>query len=56
MKSHGTTDDLKIEIDDNTENSKSFELNNINNIGVSTNNSINIHGIGVCTSNDTMNV
>jgi len=29
MESHGTGDDLEIQIDDNLENSRSFELNNI---------------------------
>jgi len=46
---------LEIQIDDNLENSRSFELNNIDNIGVGTSRSTNIHNIGVGTSNDTNN-
>ena len=55
MESHGTEDDLEIQIDDNLENSRSFELNNIDNIGVGTSNSINVHNIGIDTSSDTNN-
>jgi hypothetical protein len=54
IKSHGTEDDLKIQIDDNLENSMSFELNSIDNIGVGTSSSTNIHNIGVGISNDTI--
>ena len=55
MESHGTEDDLEIQIDDNLENSMSFELNNIDNIGVGTSSSINVHNIGVGISSDTNN-
>ena len=41
MKSYGIEDDLKVQIDDNFENSRSFELNNINNIGVGTSSDTN---------------
>ena len=54
MESHGIEDDLEIQIDDNLENSMSFELNSIDNIGVGTSSSTNIHNIGVGTSNDTI--
>jgi len=54
MESHGTEDDLEIQIDENLENS-SFELNNIDNIGVGTSSSTNIHNIGVGTNSDTNN-
>ena len=40
MESHGTEDDLEIEIDD---------------IGVGTNNNTNVHNIGVGISSDTNN-
>jgi len=46
---------LEIQIDDNLENSRSFELNNIDNIGVGTSRSANIHNIGVGTNSDTNN-
>jgi hypothetical protein len=55
MESHGIEDDLKIQIDNNLENSRSFELNNIDNIGVGTSSSTNVHNIGVGTSSDTNN-
>jgi hypothetical protein len=55
MESHGTEDDLKIQIDDNLEKSRSFELNNIDNIGVDTSSNTNVHNIGVGTSSDTNN-
>ena len=54
IESHGTEDDLEIHIDDNLENSMSFELNNIDNIGVGTSNSTNIHNIGIGISSDTI--
>jgi hypothetical protein len=54
MESHGTEDDLEIQIDDNLENSMSFELNNIDNIGVGTSSSTNIHNIGIGISSDTI--
>ena len=41
MKSHGTREDLKIQIDDNLENSRSFELNNIDKIDVGTSSDTN---------------
>jgi len=41
MESHGTKDDLKIQIDD---------------IGVGTSNSTNVHNIGIGTSSDTNNL
>jgi hypothetical protein len=53
MESQYTGDDLDIKIDVNPKNSRSFELNNINNIGVSTSSSINIHNIDVGTSSST---
>ena len=46
---------MEIQIDDNLENSRSFELNNIDNIGVGTSRSANIHNIGVGTNSDTNN-
>jgi hypothetical protein len=46
---------LEIQIDDNLESSRSFELNNIDNIGVGASNSTNVHNIGVGTSSDTNN-
>ena len=55
MESHGIEDDLKIQIDNNLENSRSFELNNIDNIGVGTSSSTNVHNIDVGTSSDTNN-
>jgi hypothetical protein len=55
MESHGIEDDLEIQIDDNLENSRSFELNNIDNIGVGTSSNTNVHNIGVGTSSDTNN-
>jgi len=54
MESHGIEDDLEIQIDDNLENSMSFELNNIDNIGVGTSSNTNIHNIGVGISSDTI--
>jgi len=53
MESHGIEDDLEIQIDDNLENSRSFELNNIDNIGVGTSSNTNVHNIGVGTSSNT---
>ena len=47
MKSYGIEDDLKVQIDDNFENSRSFELNNINNIGVGTSSDTNNHLDGI---------
>jgi hypothetical protein len=55
MESHGIEDDLEIQIDDNLENSRSFELNNIDNIGVGTSSNTNVHNIGVGISSDTNN-
>jgi hypothetical protein len=56
MESHGTGDDLEIQIDDNLENSRSFELNNIDKIGVGTssdtNNSLNRNEIDECLRNN----
>jgi hypothetical protein len=46
---------LEIQIDDNLENSRSFELNNIDNIGIGTSRSANIYNIGVSTNSDTNN-
>ena len=40
---------------DTDKNSRSFELNNIDNIGVGTNSSTNVHNINVGTSSDTNN-
>jgi hypothetical protein len=53
MESQYTGDDLDIKIDVNPNNSRSFELNNVNNIGVGTSSSINIHNIDVDTSSST---
>jgi hypothetical protein len=53
MESHGTEDDLEIQIDENLENSRIFELNNIDNVGVGTSSSTNVHNIGVGTNSDT---
>jgi len=55
MESYGTKDDLEIQIDDNLENSRSFDFNNIDNIDVGTSSSTNVHNIGVGTSSDTDN-
>ena len=56
MKSHGTQDNLKIQIDDNLENLRSFELNNIDNIGVGTssdtNNPLDDNDIDECLRNN----
>ena len=53
MESHGTEDDLEIQIDENLENSRIFELNNIDNVGVGTSSSTNVHNIGAGTNSDT---
>jgi len=55
MVSRGTWDDLEIQIDVNLENSRSFELNNIENIGIGTSSSTSDHNIGINTSSDTNN-
>ena len=56
MESHGTWDDLEIQIDDNLENSRSFELKNIDNIDVGTssdtNNPLNGNDINECLRNN----
>jgi hypothetical protein len=56
MKSHGTQDNLEIQIDDNLENLRSFELNNIDNIGVGTssdtNNPLDDNDIDECLRNN----
>jgi hypothetical protein len=56
MESHGTGDDLEIQIDDNLENSRSFELKNIDNIDVGTssdtNNPLNDNDINECLRNN----
>ena len=56
MESHGTGDDLEIQIDDNLENSRSFELKNIDNIDVGTssdtNNPLNGNDINECLRNN----
>jgi hypothetical protein len=50
---------LKIQIDDNLPNSRSFELNNIDNIGVGTgsdtNNSLDENDINECMGNNEEN-
>ena len=48
-------DDLEIQIDFNPENSRSFELNIVDNIGVGTDSSINVQNIGVDSSSSTNN-
>jgi len=55
MESHVIGDDLEISIDDNLENSRSFELNNIDNIGVSTSSSTYVYNISVSTNSDIKN-
>jgi hypothetical protein len=56
MESHGTGDDLEIQIDDNLKNSRSFELKNIDNIDVGTssdtNNPLNDNDINECLRNN----
>lgn len=46
---------MEIQIDVNPKHSWSFELNKINNIGVRTNFSIDVHNIGVGTISDSNN-
>uniref|UniRef100_A0A2K1Y393 Uncharacterized protein n=1 Tax=Populus trichocarpa TaxID=3694 RepID=A0A2K1Y393_POPTR len=48
MECHGTEDDLEIHNDVNPDNSRSLELNIIDNIGVGvgTSSSTNVHNIG----------
>ena len=52
----GTGDDLEIQIDDNLENSRSFELKNIDNIDVGTssdtNNPLDANDIDKCLGNN----
>ena len=56
MESHGIGDELEIQIDINPENSRSFELNNFDNIDVSinsdTNNPLNDNDIDECLRNN----
>jgi len=57
MECHGIEDDLEIYNDVNLDNSKSLELNIIDNIGVDvdTSSSTNIHNIGVGTNSSSNN-
>ena len=57
MECHGTEDDLEIQNDVNPDNSRSLELNIVDNIGVGvgTSNSTNVHNIGAGTSSSNSN-
>jgi hypothetical protein len=57
MECHGIEDDLEIYNDVNLDNSKSLELNIIDNIGVDidTSSSTNVHNIGVGTNSSSNN-
>jgi hypothetical protein len=55
IESHGTRDDFEIQIDVNPENSKSFELKNIDNISVDTSSNTNAYNSGVVTNSNTNN-
>jgi len=55
IESHGTRDDFEIQIDVNPENSKSFELKNIDNVSVGTSSNTNAYNIGVVTNSNTNN-
>ena len=57
MEYHGTEDDLEIQNDVNPDNSRSLELNIVDNIGVGvgTSSNTNVHNIGVNTSSSNNN-
>jgi hypothetical protein len=57
MECHGTEDDLEIQNDVNPDNSRSLELNIVDNIGVGvgTSNSTHVHNIGAGTSSSNSN-
>jgi hypothetical protein len=59
MEYHGTEDDLEIQNDVNPDNSRSLELNIVDNIGVDvgvgTSSNTNVHNIGVNTSSSNNN-
>jgi hypothetical protein len=57
MECHGTEDDLEIQNDVNPDNSRSLELNIIDNIGVGpgTSSSTNVSNIGAGTSSSSNN-
>ena len=55
MESHGNEDDLDIQIDVNPKNSRSFELNIVDNNSVGTSSRTNVQNIGFGTSNNTNN-
>ena len=57
MECHGTEDDLEIHNDVNPDNSRSLELNIIDNIGVGvgTSSSTNVHNIGAGISSSSNN-
>jgi len=57
LKCHGTEDDLEIQNNVNPDNSRSLELNIVDNIGVGvgTSSSINVHNISASTSSSNNN-
>ena len=57
MECHGTEDDLEIQNDVNPDNSRSLELNIVDNIGIGpdTSSSTNVHNIGAGTSSSCNN-
>jgi len=57
MECHGTEDDLEIQNDVNPDNSRSLELNIVDNIGVGpgTSSSTNVSNIGAGTSSSSNN-
>ena len=57
MESHGIKDDLEIQNDINPDNSRSFKLNIVDNIGVvvGINSSTNVHNISAGTSSSSNN-
>jgi len=55
MECHGIEDDLEIQNDVNPDNSRSLELNIVDNIGVGTSSSTNVHNIDTSTSSSSDN-
>jgi hypothetical protein len=55
MESHGIGHDLDIQVDVKLKNSRSSELNIIDNIGIGIDNTINVQNIGVYISSNTNN-
>jgi len=55
MECHGTEDDLEIQNDVNLDNSRSLELNIVDNIGVGNSSSTNVHNIDAGTSSSNNN-